>query len=548
MREVTALETSTEQASVGRPDRLTPWWLGGAAPVHGLWRVFFYGTLFVWAFKDLKSPLSGLGFYAATDPALFRPYGLVAWLGIPYLDPELLRCIAWLTAAVWLAAMAGFCFRVTSVLTATGALFLHGMYHGSNGLNHYWFLPVYAMVAMCFAGANDRWSVDWHLRRWRGKKHRPMLADTGLARRLIMLFAVGFYFTAGVSKLKTSGLAWADGHTVHYFAVTRGDLYPLSAWLAENFWLCVPLAIGSLALEVGAPLALLSRRFAPWFLLGWAMMHAGIRLSMGPAYYANVLVLLVLVDWAMVARMAARPWVPMRSALRRWAERLEAARSGFGSVGAWRRGLASGLSGVLGAVLLAVALVGISWWPLTDVYMYSGYFSESKDVRAGYPRSAYDDAASVRGIAREFAEGRPNIEATEYFRYRVAVRLVAEDVKPSYLFDDLGVPAWKQWVLTITGPVAIETLAAPADVDAFAIDPRDASSASAFLASYVPVLKRHMEASVWSPFDWVELVYVLGANATEGPVALPAFWESCEVEIEPGLGDDVIVLGSASLR
>lgn len=273
--------------------------------MHGLLRFVFYGGLLLLARDHALSPLRGIRFYEATSPELFRSYGLIELLGIPYVAPEILHILIVVTKVAWVLAAVGLFSRVSAVVTAVGVSFLHGMFFGSNSLNHNWFLPTYALIALCFARTNDPWSVDYHLKKWwRGRPPKPegTLADTGLARKIVLVLAVGFYFTAGMSKLAAAGPAWADGHTIAYFAADRGQSHPLGPFLAGNLGLCTLLAVMSLILELGAPAALFSRTARYGLLLGWAFMHVGIRLSIGPRYWENILCLVLLIDWGAAGR------------------------------------------------------------------------------------------------------------------------------------------------------------------------------------------------------------------------------------------------------
>lgn len=168
--------------------------------MHGLLRFVFYGGLFLLARDYGLSPFHGITWYEMTSPEMFRSYGLMALLGIPYLAPETLRLVIVATQVAWVLAAIGLFSRASAVATALGVTFLHGMFLGSNALNHNWFLPTYALIALCFTRTTDPWSVDYHLQKWwTGRPPGPegSPADTGLARKAVLLLAVGFYFAAG---------------------------------------------------------------------------------------------------------------------------------------------------------------------------------------------------------------------------------------------------------------------------------------------------------------------------------------------------------------
>ncbi len=475
--------------------------------MHGLLRLVFYGGLFLLALDDRLSPLRGLRFYEATSPELFRSYGLIELLGIGYLAPETLHVVVAVTTVAWVLAAIGLFSRVSAVVTAVGVAFLHGMFLGTNALNHNWFLSTYALIALCFARTHDPWSIDYHLKKWRkGSPPKPegTLADTGLARKAVLVLAVGFYFAAGMTKLSVAGLAWADGHTIAYFAAERGQEYPLGKLLAENLWLCTVLAVATLTLELGAPAALFSRKARYALIFGWTFMHLGIRLSMGPRYWPNILCFALLIDWGAVGR-AVRERVRIPSLANRLEPRApislpEAEGRRFGGVAA---------ASLLLPLVLAVAFFQVFWWPLTSVYMYCSYFSLPHQIRADHPRADYHDAAAAQRIARGYLESRPPIEATEYFAFLAELRLRGEKSQAFYFEEVPGLPSWKQWVLTVVRPVLIEDLAAkpPGRID---FDPdRPDFPAQRLLQHYLPVLWKHADPSLLNGYERLELTYPL---------------------------------------
>jgi hypothetical protein len=328
-------------------------------------------------------------------------------------------------------------------VTAIGVAFLTGLFFGISPFNHNWILPTYALVALCFVRTNDKWSVDHHLKKWRGLPTEPKgeLADTGLARKVFLVLTVGFYFAAGMTKMFVSGPRWADGHTIEYFAAERQALIPLGKFLAGNLWLCGLLALGSLTVELGAPAALFSRKARYALIAGWTSLHLGIWLTVGPRYFENILCFALLIDWKAAARGVRER---MRSPLRKIASiRVPVAPLALGPR-AWRGVAAASL---LLPLVAAVAICQLFWWPLSNVYMYSAYFSNPRDIRANHPRAAYHDAVDAQAIARGFHASRPPKESTEYFAFLTRLRLVREGSDPLYLTAPPGVPERKRWIL-----------------------------------------------------------------------------------------------------
>jgi hypothetical protein len=489
--------------------RYLDWWLYDLPPMHGLLRFAVYAGLLLIARDYFVSPVLGVHLYEQTAPELHRTYGLLNLLGISYIAPDALRVVIKVVQVAWVFAAIGLFSRVSAVVTAAGAAFLHGMFLSPNALNHNWFVAIYALIALCFTRTTDGWSVDYHLKKWwTGSPPTPdgRLADTGLARKAFLVMVVGFYFSAGMSKLAMSGLAWADGHTIAYFAMERtGGMRSLAKVLADNLWLCQLLAIGTLTLELGAPAALFSRKARYALMLGWACMHIGIRYAMGPRYWENILCFALLIDWGAAARTVRerlglpvfageRPAVPGRRAV-----------------------IGVSAASLLLPLMLTVATFRVFWWPLTNVYMYCSYFSHAHDLRSGRPTADFHEAASAQDIARGYRESRPPIEATEHFSFLAGLRLTAAGKEPLYLESEVPGVAWhKQWILTVVRPVMIEDLAVkPAGRIEFDPDRPD-YPAQRLMLEYLPVFRRLADPELLQDYERLELTYPLSG----GPVAI----------------------------
>lgn len=491
------------------------WWLYSYPPLHGLLRFLVYFSLLLSAvLQSNKSPMRGIWYYETTDPALFKTYGLMKLLQIPYIAPEYLRMMIMVVIVAWFCAAIGLFTRLASIITAVGVFFLHGMFFNSNAFNHNWFLPMYAFIALCFARSSDCWSVDYYLNKLK-KQHRPTLADTGFARQLLLVLAVGFYFAAGVSKLDNAGLAWANGRVIQYFAENQG-VFPLGTLLANSLWLSAVSAVISLGLELGAIAALFSQKARLIIVLGWIAMHVGIRYTLGPRYIQNVIICLILIDWGAATAIVKRGLRTLRKKLvaNKFSNPLRFRRSRSASKQAYVKGTLPAVTfGTCIAILMGtIALRQIFWWPFTTVYMYSNYYSKIEDIRAKRPRLDYYQPAKVQQIAKEFYNTSPSIEATQYLAFRVCLRLVANNKQPLYLFDatesySVGVPEWKQFILTIIRPVLIADFAAkpPNQIE---FDPdRPQDPAQKFLTEYTPILRHHVAPEIWQQYDRVELVY-----------------------------------------
>jgi hypothetical protein len=214
------------------------------------------------------------------------------------------------TAAAGVAFVAGWCWRLagpafalgTLVTTTYGASFGH-ILHTEN-------LLVLHLLVLAVTPAADAWSMDArHVgeRPLRRRRRRPGASPAGahpprgaapgtftasvrapagrygFPLRLLALVTVLTYAIAGWAKLRNGGDAWLSGNGLrnqvafdNLRKVLLGDPWsPLGARLVGVGWLWPPLGWATLAVELGAPLALLHRRGrAVWAGAAWAF-HLG---------------------------------------------------------------------------------------------------------------------------------------------------------------------------------------------------------------------------------------------------------------------------------
>lgn len=127
--------------------------------------------------------------------------------------------------------------------------------------------------------AADTWSLDARTRTAPQDHGRY-----GWPIRLMCILTVTTYVLAGVTKLSISGLDWITSDTLRGLVahdnlrkIELGDIHsPIGAALVSQGWLFPPLAAGSMALELGAPLALLGRRAGKAWALGAWSFHTGV--------------------------------------------------------------------------------------------------------------------------------------------------------------------------------------------------------------------------------------------------------------------------------
>ncbi|MGK3991417.1 HTTM domain-containing protein [Sorangium sp. So ce136] len=219
-------------------------------------------------------------------PESFRPVGVVSVLSAP-LPLWAVRGLLGAAIAAGAAFVAGYRFRVAGPLF--GALLLWVLsYRNSWGMVfHTENLLVLHVIALSLGAAADAYSLD--ARRARALSTPPAPDGRyGWPLRLLCAITVTSYFIAGITKLRNSGLDWVTSDILRNYVaydnvrkIALGDTHsPLGGALVRYRFLFPPLALASLAVELGAPLALFSRRVAVVFCSAAWLFHLGVLLTM----------------------------------------------------------------------------------------------------------------------------------------------------------------------------------------------------------------------------------------------------------------------------
>jgi hypothetical protein len=258
--------------------------------------------LIIWwvAWPGLRLPsLRGLTEF---EDSAAKPVGILKLLGGELPSPQVLEAASIAFSATSALALLGLFYRVTGPAAALLALFLQTALQSAGKVNHG--TAVFAL-SLCVIGASraaDAWSVDAWLARRRKNGARPKpSAEYRWPVRFIALLVCAMYGAAGLTKLLTSGWAWAFGESLqrrllaHHF--THDPPTRLGVWLADYPTLCEGLAAAAMALELAAPLALLHRYAYRSILPGLALLQLFIWLCLGVVFKEMIPVFLCLLPW-----------------------------------------------------------------------------------------------------------------------------------------------------------------------------------------------------------------------------------------------------------
>lgn len=260
--------------------------------------------------------------YAGFDPRHFAPVGVVGWLCDAPLPPPVVWALAIGCAAASIPFALGWKTRVVALVFA-GLLLWVLSYNNSWGMIfHTENLLVLQVLILAFSASGDGWSLD--------ARGRAAPDDHGRYRWPLVLMCwvvVIAYVLAGVAKLRNAELAWGSGFLWgddlrNYVAVDNarkallGDGYsPIAAPLLHFDAAYRAMALATLAVELGAPLALLHRRLAlAWVLAVWGF-HASVVALMWIVfiYPLSGVAFLCFFRSERLAAWAARRWARARS-------------------------------------------------------------------------------------------------------------------------------------------------------------------------------------------------------------------------------------------
>jgi hypothetical protein len=215
--------------------------------------------------------------YGRHSAEQFRPIGILSLLDAPS-PPALTWTLALMTSLTGALFVLGWRFALTGPLFAA-LLWWVTTYRSSWGMIfHTENLMVLHVAVLSLAPAARAWSLD---------AQRSDVADDarfGWPIRLLCAVTVLTYVIAGIAKLREAGLAWVTTdflrNYVAYDALRKIELgsvhSPVGAFFASQAWLWKPLAGFSLATELAAPVAMVSRRAATVWVLCAFGFHLGV--------------------------------------------------------------------------------------------------------------------------------------------------------------------------------------------------------------------------------------------------------------------------------
>jgi hypothetical protein len=287
------------------------YWFEPESPANlGFCRAIFYGLLFVLYLSDDVSAWAGV------SDAFWFPIPLFKWAHLPVLAPSSLFALDALWKLSLLACALGVSTRPASIVAFLLGLYRLGLPHNFGKLHHFDAMIALALGVLAFARIADAYSLPRLIARRRGRV-LPPVAPSGEYRwpvRAVWTVMALTFFAAGISKLGHGGIEWVTSDNMsillnqHAYQISAEDplLADLSLGLSRYPTLCSLMALATVVVEVGYPIALFSRRARWFFPPAMCGTLIGIRLLMGPTFPQFLLCHLFWIPWDRVlARFAA---------------------------------------------------------------------------------------------------------------------------------------------------------------------------------------------------------------------------------------------------
>jgi hypothetical protein len=217
----------------------------------------------------------------------FAPVGPASFLSAP-LPAPLVYAQTLLAIGSGAAFTAGFHYRVLGPLFAALLLWVTSYRSSWGMIFHTENLLTLHVLLLAAAPAADAVAYDSRSRVEPPGEH----GRYGWAIRALCVITVITYLLAGIAKTRISGSDWLTGEILrgqiaydNLRKIELGSVHsPLGAWVVRWPWVFPPLAALTLLLELGAPLALASRKLGRLWVVAAMLFHWGVLALMAIAF------------------------------------------------------------------------------------------------------------------------------------------------------------------------------------------------------------------------------------------------------------------------
>lgn len=166
--------------------------------------LFFSLMLFFFRGRDLSA-------WGDVSRVFWKPVGVVALLHVPVLPQPAMAMIAAAWKILLVASAAGLLTRFTTAGAFVLGAYLIAIPESFGKIHHADAILVWAMATFALSRCGDGWSLDGLIRAARRPEATSPPAPRGEYTwpiRMMWLVMSIIFFSAGVSKLRHSGIAW----------------------------------------------------------------------------------------------------------------------------------------------------------------------------------------------------------------------------------------------------------------------------------------------------------------------------------------------------
>jgi hypothetical protein len=207
-----------------------------------------------------------------------------------------MTAVWWVTVIAGWLALVGLRTRTAIFVFALGTWFFVSHGYSYADVHHREAPFALFLMALPFAPSGARLSLDALLRRRRGLGPGLTSALALWPLKFAHVLLTMTYLSTGISKMISGGLRWMNGYTLQNYilsdAIDRS--IPLGLWVAQHYWLCVLLSIGTVLFELFYFTSLLLPRTAPLWFLGGVFFHIGLYYVAGHPFYQFILLNFIL--------------------------------------------------------------------------------------------------------------------------------------------------------------------------------------------------------------------------------------------------------------
>lgn len=280
-------------------------WFNASKPDGlGLFRICFFALILLYLFNHGTLPSSA---WSDVDLVFWMPIPLFNVFHLPVFSAPVLEILGWLLYASIFFSCIGLFTRFSTMSALLTSLYMMGLPFNFFGkTDHGEALMVIIMGVLAFSHCGHAWSLDRLLRGSRGRAsdHVQSEMKNGEYTWPIQIGRVTYtlvFFAAGYSKLKASGLEWIFSDTISNNLILHFYVGPMPVdwglYIAQVGWLCQLIAAWTIIVETGAPLALVHRHLALFFVPSILLMQIGIGFLMGMFFWGVFICYIIWIPW-----------------------------------------------------------------------------------------------------------------------------------------------------------------------------------------------------------------------------------------------------------